>query len=312
LLLENLEILEKIMRFERLDLNLLVVLDVLIEEKSVSAVARRLNLSQPAISGSLNRLREYFGDDLLVPSGRAMLLTPKAEDLREPVRDALMLIRTRITTPSAFDVTSVERCFVVTASDYAFNVLLADVFAQAEKLAPGVSFDLVPTTKRAFEQLERGQIDLFITISNFMLEGHPHKPLWHDEHCVIAWSEGRYGQSLAQNDFLEAGHAVAYFGSDRQPAFTEAYFGQQGINRKIDVRVPSFSILPQAIIGTDRIATMYRRHAEYFAQYLPLAIYAPPITLPNVLEEVQWHNVRGNDEGLQWLIGLLVETANKI
>jgi LysR family transcriptional regulator, nod-box dependent transcriptional activator len=106
------------MRFERLDLNLLVVLDELIQEKSVSAVARRLNLSQPAISGSLNRLREYFGDDLLVPSGRTMLLTPKAEELREPVRDALMLIRTRITTPTAFDPATAERRFVLTASDY--------------------------------------------------------------------------------------------------------------------------------------------------------------------------------------------------
>jgi LysR family transcriptional regulator, nod-box dependent transcriptional activator len=300
------------MRFERLDLNLLVVLDVLIEEKSVSAVARQLNLSQPAISGSLNRLREYFGDDLLVPSGRTMLLTPKAEDLREPVRDALMLIRTRITTPLAFDVASVERRFVITASDYAFSVLLSDVFAQVETLAPGISFDLVPTTKTAFEQLERGQIDLFITISNFMVEGHPHQPLWDDEHCVIAWSEGRYGRSLTPNEFLEAGHAATYFGSDRQPAFTESYFGQQGINRKIDARVPSFSLLPQAVIGTNRIATMYRRHAEYFAQFLPLSIYAPPIALPNVTEEVQWHKVRGKDDGLQWLVGLLVERARKI
>jgi LysR family transcriptional regulator, nod-box dependent transcriptional activator len=300
------------MRFERLDLNLLVVLDVLIEEKSVSAVARRLNLSQPAISGSLNRLREYFGDDLLVPSGRTMLLTPKAEELRDPVRDALMLIRTRITTPLAFDPATAERCFVITASDYAFNVLLADVMAQASKIAPRISFDLVPTTKRATEMLERGQIDLFITISSFMVDGHPHRPLWQDEHCVIAWSEGRYGRSLSAEDFLEAGHAVAYFGSDRQPAFTESYLGQQGVNRKIDVRLPNFSILPQAIVGTDRIATMYRRHAEYFAQYLPLSIHAPPLPLPDVTEEMQWHKVRDKDDGLQWLIELLVAQAAQL
>jgi LysR family transcriptional regulator, nod-box dependent transcriptional activator len=300
------------MRFERLDLNLLVVLDVLIEEKSVSAVARRLNLSQPAISGSLNRLREYFGDDLLVPSGRTMLLTPKAEELRDPVRDALMLIRTRITTPLVFDPATAERRFVITASDYAFNVLLSDVMGQAEKVAPGISFDLVPTTKSAPEQLERGQIDLFITISSYMIEGHPHRPLWQDEHCAIAWSEGRYGRSLSPEDFLEAGHAVAYFGSDRQPAFTESYFGQQGVNRKIDVRLPNFSILPEAIVGTDRIATMYRRHAEYFARYLPLVIYAPPIPLPDITEEVQWHKVRDKDDGLQWLIEMLVARAQQM
>ena len=300
------------MRFERLDLNLLVALDVLIEDKSVSAAARRLFLSQPAISGALNRLREYFGDELLVPYGRSMILTPKAEELRDPVRDALMLIRTRITTPLAFDPANDERRFVITASDYAFNVLLADVMAQAALDAPGLSFDLVPTTKRAPEQLERGDIDLFITISTYMVEGHPHIPLWQDEHCVIAWSEGRYGASLSAQDFLTAGHVVAYFGSDRQPAFTESHFGQQGINRRIDVRLPNFSILPQAIVGTDRVATMYRRHAEYFAQSLPLTIHLPPLPLPDVTEEVQWHKVRDKDVGLQWLVGRLREQAKLI
>jgi LysR family transcriptional regulator, nod-box dependent transcriptional activator len=300
------------MRFERLDLNLLVVLDVLIEEKSVSAVARRLNLSQPAISGSLNRLREYFGDDLLVPSGRTMLLTPKAEELREPVRDALMLIRTRITTPTAFDPATAERRFVLTASDYAFNVLLGDVMAQAENLAPGISFELFPTTKTAAEMLERGEVDLYITISSYMMEGHPRRPLWHDEHCVIAWSEGRYGLAITPEEFLQAGHAVAYFGTDRYPAFTESYFGQQGVNRRIDMKLPSFSLLPQAVVGTDRIATMYRRHAEYFTKFMPLTILKPPLPLPDIVEEVQWHKVREGDGGLQWLIGMLVAQASQI
>jgi LysR family transcriptional regulator, nod-box dependent transcriptional activator len=300
------------MRFERLDLNLLVALDVLIEDKSVSAAARRLCLSQPAISGSLNRLREYFGDELLVPSGRSMILTPKAEELRDPVREALMLIRTKITTPLAFDPSTDQRRFVVTASDYAFNVLLADVMAQAALIAPGLSFDLVPTTRSAPEQLERGEIDLFITISTYMIEGHPHVPLWQDEHCVIAWSEGRFGNELSPQDFLTAGHAVAYFGSDRQPAFTESYFGQQGINRQIAVRLPNFSILPQAVVGTDRVATMYRLHAEYFAKFLPLTIHRPPLPLPDVTEEVQWHKVRHKDDGLQWLIGLLREQAKLV
>jgi LysR family nod box-dependent transcriptional activator len=83
------------MRFERLDLNLLVALDALIEDRNVSMAARRLYLSQPALTGALNRLRDFFGDDLLIPSGRQMMLTPKAEELRGPVREALMLIRTK-------------------------------------------------------------------------------------------------------------------------------------------------------------------------------------------------------------------------
>ncbi|MGD4540209.1 LysR family transcriptional regulator, partial [Xanthomonas citri pv. citri] len=106
------------MRFERLDLNLLVALDVLIAERSVSAAAKRLHLSQPAVSGALNRLREFFRDDLLVQVGRQMVLTPKADELADPVRDALLLIRTRITQPAGFDPATAEREFTIVASDY--------------------------------------------------------------------------------------------------------------------------------------------------------------------------------------------------
>ena len=79
------------MRFERLDLNLLVALDALIEDRNVSMAARRLYLSQPALTGALNRLRDFFGDDLLIPSGRQMMLTPKAEELRGPVSNQKVL-----------------------------------------------------------------------------------------------------------------------------------------------------------------------------------------------------------------------------
>jgi DNA-binding transcriptional LysR family regulator len=223
-----------------------------------------------------------------------------------------MLIRTRITTPVVFDPASAERRFVITSSDYAFNVIVAETIRKAAVLGPNISFDLVPTTLRSTEHLERGEIDLFITISPHMVEGHPHTPLWKDEHCVIAWRDGRYGQSLTAKDFLEAGHSVTYFGSDRQPAFTEAYFTQLGVNRRIDIRSPNFNLLPETILGTDRIATMYRRHAEYFARFLPLSLHVPPIALPDVVEEVQWHKIRDMDDGLQWLIALLKETASEL
>jgi LysR family nod box-dependent transcriptional activator len=222
------------MRFERLDLNLLVALDPLIEDRSVSLAARRLYLSQPAVTGALNRLRDFFGDDLLVPSGRQMILTPKAEELRGPVREALILIRTKITTPVAFDPASAERQFTIVVSDYAYHVLIAGVIQEAASLAPGVTFDLAPVDRRGAERLEHGDVDLLLTISTHMLEGHPRKPMFMDDHAVISWSGGSY-QEITAEAFLAAHHAVAYFGPDRHPAFTEAYFSQQGVARSIDV-----------------------------------------------------------------------------
>ena len=118
--------------------------------------------------------------------------------------------------------------------------------------------------------------------------------------------------AVTPESFLEAGHVVALFGPERHPAFTETYFAQQGINRKIEVRLPFFSALPNAVVGTNRLATMYRRHAEYFAGLLPITIHEPPIFLPTIQEDAQWHSLRSADEGLRWLVGLVQSEAQKM
>jgi DNA-binding transcriptional LysR family regulator len=300
------------MRFERLDLNLLVALDVLIEERSVSVAAKRLFLSQPALSGALNRLRDYFGDELLVQSGRQMILTPKAEQLRAPVREALILIRSRITTPLVFDPATADRQFSMVASDFVFNVLLADVFQEASRIAPKVKFELFLTDLHAPERLERGEIDLLITIAGYLVEGHPRRHLFRDEHAVVCWSGSKYSRGISEEEFWDAGHVITYFGPDKRAAFTETYFAQQGMSRRIEVRVPNFSLMPQALIGTDRITTMYRLHAEYFARFLPIAVLPPPVRLPFVSEEIQWHELRNDDAGLQWLLELVTRKADEL
>lgn len=300
------------MRFERLDLNLLVALDALIEDCSVSLAAQRLFLSQPAVSGALNRLRKYFEDDLLVPSGRQMILTPKAEELRKPVREALMFIKSRITTPLEFDPATAERHFSIITSDYAYNTLIAGVLADCSRIAPGLSFDIESTSRVATERFDRGEADLLLTLRDYMLEGHPHEPLYVDRHAVICCAEGVHRDGVSAEAFVEAGHAVVFFGRERSPAFTEIFFSQQGIDRKIKVRVPTFSALPHAVIGTDRIATMYRRHAEYFARQLPIIVHEPPVTMPTIREDLQWHRLRTADEGLKWLIAFIRAHAERM
>jgi len=300
------------MRFGRLDLNLLVALNVLIEERSVSAAAKRLNLSQPALSGALNRLREFFNDDLLVQTGRQMILTPKAEELSNPVNEALLLIRSRITTSSEFDPATAERNFSIIISDYAFHVLLADVISRAASLAPHVTFDVVATDRQQSDRIERGESDLLITISNYISDAHPRVALFEDEHAIICWSGGKYRDGIDAEGFFAAGHVVTCFGTDRFPAFTERYFAQERVARRIELRLPIFSDLPAAVIGTNRIATMYRRHAEHFASFLPITVLKMPFEMPNVLEEVQWHTMRTKDEGLKWLISLIKQRAAEI
>ncbi len=300
------------MRFDRLDLNLLVAFDVLCHEQNVSAAARSLNLSQSAVSGALNRLRDYFGDELLAQSGRRMILTPKAQQLVEPVRQALLMIRSNITTPAKFDPASAERRFVIVASDYAYNVFLADALKVAGREAPGASFDVIPPDMSALERLESGEVDLFLTIESYLARGHPQELLCIDEHAVVAWDQNPHCQNgLDTAVFERLGHVITFFGPERFPAFSETLFEEMGIARKIEMRVSTFAAIPQSVIGTERIATMHRRHAEYFARIMPIRIFAMPYKLPQVRECIQWHRIRQADEGLRWLLSH-IKTASQV
>jgi len=300
------------MRFERLDLNLLVALDVLIEERSVSAAAKRLHLSQPAVSGALNRLRDFFGDELLVQAGRQMVLTAKAEELSLPVREALMLIRTRITTPVHFDPATAERRFKVIASDYVFTVMLAETFGKLERSAPGVSFELMGPEPRTIELLERGEADLLITIDTHIKSEFPNVPLFEDEHAVICWSGSEHAAGVDAYQFSAAGHAISYIGPTRFQAFAEIYFERQKVERRGEIYVPSFTMLPQAVIGTQRLATLQRRYAESCARSLPITVLPVPFDMPKLREAAQWHPTREKDAGLAWLVDVIRSDAKRL
>ena len=299
------------MRFDKLDLNLLVVLEALIDESSVSGAAKRLHLTQPTVSASLSRLRDYFEDDLLIKSGRKMSLSPKALELKGPVINALAVIRRDITNPKRFDPKDSNREFLIVASDYSFHVLLDEVMVNCEKQAPGIKFTIAPPSQRATEQFQRGEVDLLLTVSLYKIEGHPQLNLLQDEDAVICCSHGRFKNGISRQEYLEAGHAVAQFGEERSPATMEMEFEKIGLSRRVEVRLPSFSMLPQAVTGTDRVATMHRRQANYFSQWLPIKIHPLPITIPPIEEIAQWHSTKDSDLGIQWLVSQVKTIAER-
>lgn len=292
------------MRFDRLDLNLLVALNVLIEVRNVSEAGRRLHLSQPAVTGALNRLRDYFEDELLVQNGRRMVLTTRAEELRAPIAQALALIRSEITCPAQFDPATASRRFTIVASDYAYTILLSHLLARVAHEAPGISFDIATPGTDTKDQFARSEIDLFFTVDPFTVPRHPQLPLWRDTEVVISWREAGY-EMISENDFFASGHAVAMFGPDRQPSRTDAHLAGLGRQRHIEVRVPSFSALPQAVVGTRRLATMHRLYAEHFAAFYPIKVHDSWASLPPVVEVAQWNSSRSRDPGVQWLVAMI-------
>ncbi len=298
------------MRFGRLDLNLLVALDALLTEKSVSLAADRLCLSQSATSSALGRLRDYFGDELLVVKGRHMILTARAEELIEPVRAVLEQIRSTIAIAPPFDPATSDRQVRIMASDYTTQVLLAEVFAQLEQDAPNMRFEVQSMSTNPIEAVERGYIDLLVTIDFAVSADHPSLVLFEDDYVVVGDAQNPALQGdMTRERYFELGHVTARFGRAQLPAFEEWFTRRQKQQRRIDVVAPNFLALPGLVLGTQRVVTMHRRLAEQVVQTFPLVMRELPFAIPPIREVVQWHITNNNDKPLRWVIERLQAVA---
>ncbi len=297
------------MRFNRLDLNLLVALDALLGEKSITRASRRLHLSQSATSGVLARLRDYFKDELLVPVGRNLILTPLAVSLIEPVRDVLLQIQRTIEIKPEFDPATAVREFRIVASDFVSTVLLGELGRRIAGEAPGVSVDISLSSETFTERLERGEVELVILPRRYMSESQPTEMLFEESYTCIVWTGNTLvGDVLTLDKYMELGHVCSRFGI-AQTSFEEQFLREKGYDRRIEVSTPNFTSLPHFVIGTNRIATMHTRLARMLACYYPIRLVAPPIPIPKVEMCMQWNRYLENDPSHQWLRRMLVDIA---
>lgn len=299
------------MRFHRLDLNLLVALDILMAERSITRAANRLNLSQSATSGVLARLREYFEDDLLVQVGRTMMLTPLAANLELPVRELLLHIQRTVELRPAFDPATSERHFRIVSSDFPATVLLAELSRRLHVVAPRVTVEMLAPHDGFLEQVDRGEVDLLIMPEKYLSPQHPSALLFEDDYSCVVWAGNTMvGEELTLEQFMALGHVSTQFGMQRQaPSFEEWFMQSAGMARRIEVTSNNFSGIPHFVIGTHRIATMHTRLAKLYAQYFPLRLLRPPLAVPPVVERMQWHKIFDKDAAHLWLRGLLQQVA---
>ncbi len=299
------------MDFRGLDLNLLVALDALFAERSVSRAGDRLHLSQSATSGALARLREAFHDPLLVQVGRSMTLTPLAERLVQPVREFLIHADALLNHNPAFNPAESTRKFRMLMSDYAQTVVMTEALPRLQKLAPGVTVEIIPISGDDRDSLERGEMDLALCPPSYLSPGHPSEPLFEDEFICIAWAgNSQVGREISLETYLKLGHVVVRFGKDRErPTFDEWFTQHLGYERRIEVVTTGFNLVPQLLIGTSRIATIHRRLATFYQRHLPLKLLTPPLDIPKFEELMQWHRSRDRDSGTVWLRSLLKSAA---
>lgn len=303
------------MRFNHLDLNLLVALDVLLEEQNITRAAERLHMTQSAASGVLGRLRTYFEDELLVLVGRKMQPTPYALELAAPVREVLLTIQSSITAKPVFDPASSKRHFRLITSDYLISVLFAQVIQKIHQQAPHITFEMLGPGDNSGDLLIRGEVDLMIVPERYILEGHPAKLLFEEEHVCVVWKDNPdVGDTLTLEQYMEMGHISVGFGRNRHLSIEDWFMTQYGFNRRLEVITNDFNTLAQLIVGTPRVATMHQRLAELYAEHLPLRLLPPPVQIPVMREYLLWHRSMDGDPMHRWLrerISEFTESMNR-
>ncbi len=303
------------MNLGSVDLNLLVVLDALLHLRSVTGAARRLNLSQSAVSHALRRLREALGDELLVRVPGGMAPTARSEALIEPLRQALALVGDVVTAPRPFEPATAQRSFRVAAADYAQFVLLPELLRRLALEAPGVDVWIVSAaTDDTDRLLQSGEVDLMVGVPprGSRLGGIRERRLFDERFvCVVRGQHPVIQGALSLEDYVRLPHAfVAPRG--REGGVVDEVLRSRGLSRRVALAVPHFLVVPYAIASSDLIVTLAARIAVAFARSMPLQVLDPPLPIPNFAIHMSWHERWNGDAGHAWFRGLLAASAEAV
>ncbi|MHC2336633.1 DNA-binding transcriptional LysR family regulator [Bradyrhizobium sp. USDA 4454] len=300
-----------LMNLNSLDLNLLVALDALLRDGSVSRAALRLNLSQPATSHALQRLRDLIGDPLLVRNGARMELTPRAQALRSPLAQALDQVRTLFVADD-FDAARSERHFRLMMPDLAVELLMPPLMEKVTRLAPHVTIDVVPwRSSTIFTPDFARTIDLVISIGN-SFKGFHRQRLYTDIDALAVRRGHPAGAKLRKREAFLAARHVAVIIRGHNEDLIDTWLRAKGIERRIALVVPGYIEALHVTARTDLVAFVPRRLIAALAKQLSLAIVTPPLD-PGIDEQHMFYPTRAQmDPGSIWLRKLMLETGREL
>ncbi|MBR0897532.1 LysR family transcriptional regulator [Bradyrhizobium tropiciagri] len=299
------------MNLNSLDLNLLVALDALLRDGSVSRAAMRLNLSQPATSHALQRLRDLIGDPLLVRNGARMELTPRAQALRSPLAQALDQVRTLFVADD-FDAARSERHFRLMMPDLAVELLMPPLMEKVTRLAPHVTIDVVPwRSSTIFTPDYARTIDLVISIGN-SFKGFHRQRLYTDIDALAVRRGHPAGAKLRKREAFLAARHVAVIIRGHNEDLIDTWLRAKGIERRIALVVPGYIEALHVTARTDLVAFVPRRLIAALAKQLSLVIVTPPLD-PGIDEQHMFYPTRAQmDPGSIWLRRLMLETGREL
>ncbi|MFT4084936.1 MAG: LysR family transcriptional regulator [Nocardioides sp.] len=295
----------------RIDLNLLVALEAVLEECNLTRAAERVGMTQPSMSSALNRLRKVTGDELLIRAGRGYVRSAGGEELLPIVREALSEVRRTLLASRDFDPATSTRRFTISASDYALFVIGTALERRLAEVAPGVevAYDSIPSIDHGTHLLRR---DLVIGSARRGIPGQRMTVFGDRFVCVVSDRdtplEGDHA-SLAELSALP--YLAGWFGEDILTPADDA-LAEAGVTVHCVQRAPGLLSLPFLIPGTQLYAFIPERLAAQVSEELGLRVVQTPLDISPLVEAAHWHPLNSDEAGLCWLLEVLAEVGREV
>jgi DNA-binding transcriptional LysR family regulator len=295
-----------------MDLNLLVVFQEVFEQRQISAAARRLNLSQSAVSNALARLRRTFDDELFVRTGAGMQPTPLAEHLAEPIAAALASVTLALNRPAAFDPATSERQFVIAMTDVAEIYFMPPLIERCRAVAPGIGLATVrPSQADLKTAMEAGRIDIAIGAFENVSSALYQRRLFRQPYVTMFRAGHPLGTGTPTLQTFQQARHILVASSESPYERINQLLEKAGVRAASRYQVPHFTAVPYIVGSTDLVVTVPQKLAERAAAPFGLAYIKPPLRLPVLQTNLFWHRRYGEDGGNQWLreivAGIFVE-----
>lgn len=306
----------------RVDLNLLVALDALAREKSVTKAAARAGVTQSAMSHTLRRLRELFDDPLFVRGRGGMVLTPRAEALTVPLRSGLVSLARTLAEPHAFEPERANRTFRIASPDLFDALVLPTLSQRLAHDAPSVAVAVVPMPNRLSDGLETGEVDL--AIYPVLLDPEPfdlrtqvdpelqRRSLFRDSfRCFVRRDHPKLtAKRLTLKAYTAQSHILVSPGGEG-PGVVDHFLQARGLERRIALRVPHFSSALEIAAKSDLVLTAPASLNE-LSTASGLACHAAPLELPEHAVTMMWHERFSADPAHRWFRQLMVDVTGSI
>lgn len=301
------------MNLRSLDLNLLLIFDAIYNERSISKVAGKLNLSQPTVSNALARLRERLDDPLFERSSQGMLPTLRAKMMAEPIRQALDLLEQGLRGDDAFDFVDSDREFAIAAEDYGETVILPRFVDWLAKVAPRIRIRIRAEPISLLKgELRDGTVDL--ALDYFAMQDASYYSKCVLTETLVSLSRRDHpdiAEKLSLETYLAQKHVALTLSKNTVPMI-DLTLSKRGLQRQIAVIVPHFISMPVIVQNSDMICTLPRRMAYLYADHFRLRPHVVPVRVPQFPIYLIWHESANLNKSHQWFRNQLMEFCERL